>query len=63
MKIVSAHWTPKVNYLDVECHLCKKVFSHRADRWWLYCPSCGQRSKTHLGTVRDTYLKATEVEK
>jgi len=42
MKIIDAKWTPKVNLLKIKCS-CGEEFWHRADRWTLQCPRCGQR--------------------
>jgi hypothetical protein len=50
MKIVDAAWGDKTNVLVIECE-CGRIFTHRADRWNVRCPSC--RSKAHLSTLRD----------
>ncbi len=41
MKIVGARWGPTVNILKIMCS-CGQEFQHRADRWRVRCPECGQ---------------------
>lgn len=55
MKIVSAKWTPAVNLILLVCQ-CKpkEVFTQRADRWIVVCPSCGCRA--NLGKLREDYF-------
>lgn len=55
MRIVGARWTPVVNMLFIVCGIdgCKKIFAHRADRWWALCPVCHQRE--NLAVLRERY--------
>lgn len=53
MRIVSAKWTPKINYLIIKCH-CGNLFKHRSDRWWAKCRNCYDSQK--LDRIRQKYL-------
>lgn len=52
MRIINAKWRPDVNRLIVSCS-CRKIFAHRADRWWAHCPTCG--CKENLRVLRERY--------
>ena len=54
LRIISAHWTPEINWLGMKCQ-CGEQFSVRADRWWVTCPFCFYRER--LNTIRDRYVE------
>jgi len=54
MKILDARWTPQVNMLKIAC-TCGTEFEHRADRWNIRCPYCGQ--KAHIGAMRENLME------
>jgi hypothetical protein len=56
MRIVSAQWTPRVNYLFIECS-CGASIPHRADRWRVVCKACG--ADGNLADIRLKYLQET----
>ena len=60
MRLKDAVWSPLVNWLCIDCDQCKTPFHHRADRWDVKCPICG--NKAHLGDLRDQYVKERQAE-
>ncbi len=48
--IIDAYWTPYVNILVIQCR-CGHLIRHRADRWKVKCPHCG--NETNLQILRE----------
>jgi hypothetical protein len=53
MKPIDVFWTPRVNWLKVEC--CGEVHNVRVDHWWWMCPECKRRWPMHF--MRDELVK------
>lgn len=51
----SVRWTPGVNLIEMECSECAEKFDHRADRFVVTCPKCGETD--HLSLMRQRILK------
>ena len=41
MTIIGARWTPRGNLIRIGCG-CGKISEHRADRFAVRCPGCGE---------------------
>lgn len=54
MHIKDVRWTPVVNMLIIECDN-HHTFEHRADRWQVRCPECGDHR--NLGRLRQFYME------
>lgn len=48
MIIMSAEWTPRINYYIIHCS-CGRQFRHPSNRWWVQC-DCGK--KEHVEKLR-----------
>ena len=54
MRIIDAVWRSAINWLIIECR-CGEKFEHRANKWLITCPRCGNKENLH--SVRMKFVK------